>query len=248
VGDEEPVRRSYALSSSNVTVLASRGAFLDSSPFDGAVDGAIPVDRPASWRDRFDGALRERERELARTAEVPAASAPTARQSQVVPAPPAVGSTRDFRVLTDLRGSTFATSTARLRYVGDNILVYEDVGAPAPLARRDGEPDRHAHRPRPVPDRRGDLRRRVGHRPQRARDHPHDPAGERAHAGERVRAGLRRGLLLRLRPLVDEHQLEPRRDLLLDRARPDRAPQLRAAARVGALRPCRARSCTSSST
>jgi hypothetical protein len=37
-------------------------------------------------------------------------------------------------VLTDLRGSTFATSTARLRYVGDNILVYEDVGAPAPLA------------------------------------------------------------------------------------------------------------------
>jgi hypothetical protein len=59
---------------------------------------------------------------------------PSMRAANVVPAPPVLGSTRGFRVLTRLDGTAFTSTTARLRYAGTNILLYEDVNAPAPLA------------------------------------------------------------------------------------------------------------------
>jgi hypothetical protein len=50
------------------------------------------------------------------------------------PDPPALGSTRGFRVLARLDGTEFGSATARLRFAGANILLYEDIGAPSPLA------------------------------------------------------------------------------------------------------------------
>jgi hypothetical protein len=47
----------------------------------------------------------------------------------------ALGSERDFRVLAALpdpgESPTFATTTARLKYIGDRVLIYLDVSAPA---------------------------------------------------------------------------------------------------------------------
>jgi hypothetical protein len=49
------------------------------------------------------------------------------------PEPPAIGTTRNFHVLTRLDGTAFGTANARLRYAGTNILLYEDVASPAPM-------------------------------------------------------------------------------------------------------------------
>ena len=38
--------------------------------------------------------------------------------------------TRTFRVLGNLDGTTFVTATARLKYLGDNLAIYQDVEAP----------------------------------------------------------------------------------------------------------------------
>ena len=38
--------------------------------------------------------------------------------------------TRTFRVLGNLDGTTFVTATARLKYLGDNLAIYQDVDAP----------------------------------------------------------------------------------------------------------------------
>ena len=38
--------------------------------------------------------------------------------------------TRTFRVLGNLDGTTFVTATARLKYLGDNLAIYQDIDAP----------------------------------------------------------------------------------------------------------------------
>ena len=45
--------------------------------------------------------------------------------------------TRTFRVLSNLDGTSFVTATARLKYLGDNLAIYQDVDAP--LGFSDGE-------------------------------------------------------------------------------------------------------------
>lgn len=48
-----------------------------------------------------------------------------------IPAPPAAGSIRGFRVASSFTTNTYKTVAARLAYVGDNVLVYIDTLAPA---------------------------------------------------------------------------------------------------------------------
>ena len=37
---------------------------------------------------------------------------------------------RTFKVLRDLEGTSFVTATARLKYLGDNVAIYQDIDAP----------------------------------------------------------------------------------------------------------------------
>jgi hypothetical protein len=83
-------------------------------------------------RDRFDLALRQREALLvedARAAGVLRPS-PDVLSRQAFVAPPAVGSQRSFQVLSKFDGSAFKRITARVRYVGDHIILYVDVDQP----------------------------------------------------------------------------------------------------------------------
>lgn len=101
----------------------------------GSTEGAVvtrpPVAVPGerlSLPARFEGMLREREREL--SAAGARAPAPALSRAAGETAPPAVGSTRTFRVLSSLTGSDFKTVTARLGFAGTRILIYVDQQAP----------------------------------------------------------------------------------------------------------------------
>jgi len=89
-------------------------------------------------QQQFDDALRENARRDVmsgawHTASAPAARAPAARASKSITASvPDVGSLRDFHVLVGgLATFSSATISARLSYVGANLLLYVDTLAPA---------------------------------------------------------------------------------------------------------------------
>jgi hypothetical protein len=77
---------------------------------------------------RLDRTLRQIERELAPRAAGRARA--SVRRSRAVAAAPALGSTCNFEVLSDLSGNSFTTVTATLKYVGTSILIYVDQQAP----------------------------------------------------------------------------------------------------------------------
>jgi hypothetical protein len=107
----------------------ARFGFTLGAPASGAVASlAAAVAAPAlSPQARLDQALRRRERQLA---PLGAAQGP----HPALDAPPlaalTLNSTRTFRVLTDLNGDEFTDVTARLRYIGDEIVIYVDEAAP----------------------------------------------------------------------------------------------------------------------
>jgi hypothetical protein len=82
--------------------------------------------------DRFDFALREREARLVDEARAAGAlsATPDVLSRQALVTPPAVGSQRSFQVLSKFDGSAFKRITARVRYVGDHIILYVDVDQP----------------------------------------------------------------------------------------------------------------------
>ena len=75
----------------------------------------------------LEGILRSRERAIAAEARAQAMRAvrPVV-QAQGVTLPPPVGSARSFNVVSKLDGSRFTSVTARLRYVGEHLLLYVD--------------------------------------------------------------------------------------------------------------------------
>ena len=78
---------------------------------------------------RIDGFLRGRGARVAAAArQLGVARRPAASAVAI----PAVGSARDFHMPTDSTGNTYHTITATLKYVGQNLLVYVDNGAPSP--------------------------------------------------------------------------------------------------------------------
>jgi hypothetical protein len=85
---------------------------------------------------RFENAIRRRERKIAREARnEPRARATVFTQAALVPRLQQIGETRTFRVLSSIPENdnddpTFATVTAAIRFVGQNILIYVDQQAP----------------------------------------------------------------------------------------------------------------------
>jgi hypothetical protein len=127
-----------------LVVAQTAGAGSAQSPIDwrlGATAASAAAEAGAAStlrvRDEF-GAQREFEAFLRRTE---LSIAPQARREAVAarnspaylqpaPAPPALGTFRDFRVVAVLAGTSFTSVTTRLKYAGDHILLYVDtVGA-----------------------------------------------------------------------------------------------------------------------
>jgi hypothetical protein len=128
VGDAPNRPVAYALGVGSGAVAAARPeappASLDSRPL--ALPPAMrPV--PGERQRAFDAALRRRERKRA------AGGVSIPAPSFAVGPPPPAGSLRDFHVLAtlDTGQQTFRRVSARLAYVGGNILVYVDTLAPA---------------------------------------------------------------------------------------------------------------------
>lgn len=138
--DPSPAR-GYALSLEATTLAAEPGGIASVTP--------SLARRPTTPREALERTLRASERQLARTGIADEADALT-RDARVrragrvaadpaplagfpTPEPPALGSERSFKVLSRVDGTAYASSTARLRYAGANVLVYEDRTAPAPL-------------------------------------------------------------------------------------------------------------------
>jgi len=93
----------------------------------------VPKPEALALGDRFDLALREREARLIADARGTGAlqAQPSVVGPQALVAPPSLGSQRSFQVLAKFDGTTFKRITARVRYVGDHIVLYVDQDQPA---------------------------------------------------------------------------------------------------------------------
>jgi hypothetical protein len=82
---------------------------------------------------RFEATLRKIERSIAPRvhAETVVPAAPAAGRASAlnaaIAAPPPIGSTRTFKVVAAVDGSSFTSATARLVFSGDHVLVYVDT-------------------------------------------------------------------------------------------------------------------------
>jgi hypothetical protein len=101
-------------------VAAMRAAQQASGPAEFAASSAL---RPGLRQQAFEQAIFAR----ARSRPVSASFS----QSPVFLTPPALGSTRTFRVLSNFTASTWSTITAQLAYIGNNMYLYIDSAAPA---------------------------------------------------------------------------------------------------------------------
>jgi hypothetical protein len=83
---------------------------------------------------QLEGALRRREREVAAAARSGgSALGPLASKVRADAAPPAVGSSTSFHVLSSFtNGSQYTTDTAVLKYSGTHLLIYVSKNAPGP--------------------------------------------------------------------------------------------------------------------
>ena len=89
---------------------------------------SVGHDGDNALRREFEGTLRQLERSIA--PEVRAQPRPAVRPVAYAEGAlnaPSVGSTRTFKVVAKLDGSRFAEVSARLRYVGDHLLLYVDT-------------------------------------------------------------------------------------------------------------------------
>jgi hypothetical protein len=84
-----------------------------------------PLDNPI--QRQFESTLRGIERTLAPRAQLQAANLASTPPSAAIAPPPAIGSTRDFKVVAALDGSSFTNVTGRLIYSGTHLLLYADT-------------------------------------------------------------------------------------------------------------------------
>jgi hypothetical protein len=82
----------------------------------------------------FEGMLRKRERAVAAAARTSGAAAgPNASVIHTEAAPPVLGSSQPFHVLSDFAtGNSYTTDTATLKYIGTHLLIYVSKNAPGP--------------------------------------------------------------------------------------------------------------------
>ena len=132
--------------SAAVRALSARPSFMRAAPSRGPLIGTSKlmggaISRPRTKQISFTNALRKRARQNLQSGRWSAARGSAMRSvvstgisksiSRSVAAPPAVGSTRTFRVLGDSTGTVFKTVTASLAYAGNNVLLYIDTASPA---------------------------------------------------------------------------------------------------------------------
>lgn len=87
------------------------------------------IDNPT--RRSFEATLRRIERTIAPRARSEAlARLAAVTESFAIAQAPALGTTRDFKVVAALDGSSFTSATARLAYAGDHVLLYVDTIGP----------------------------------------------------------------------------------------------------------------------
>ncbi len=89
------------------------------------LSAAAPPAPPATAQERWDLALRRREREL--LSDRPTAPLPAPLAQAPAAAPPPVGSQRSFKVVAP--GGGFDEVRAVARYVGEHVVLYEDTAA-----------------------------------------------------------------------------------------------------------------------
>jgi hypothetical protein len=124
---------SYTLSSSASTATASRSpsdAGISASRIPGG--GTLPNFRNLTAERAAEGLLRARatQRDYGASVRTRMLPAMSAALSAVVP-PPAIGSIRSFRVVSNFTPTAYKTVGGKLAYAGDNILIYIDTLAPA---------------------------------------------------------------------------------------------------------------------
>ena len=99
-------------------------------PTAGTVGASVPAagDKLTSQRE-LDGFLRRNEIQIAPRARAEAAAdrGSTAYLQQTAAVPPALGSTRAFKVVAALDGTSFTSVSARLRFAGSHLLLYTDT-------------------------------------------------------------------------------------------------------------------------
>ena len=104
----------------------------DAPPVIGGQSPQPPFPQPQTAQQRVDARMREIERQLA-----PAAARQGNEPERVALEALTLNSERTFRVISDLgepdEPPAFASSVARLKYIGTHILIYVDKGAPAAL-------------------------------------------------------------------------------------------------------------------
>jgi hypothetical protein len=124
--------------SANVSTIATLG---DASVAQVSPPGPLVAPTLAPPNERFDRALRLREAALVTDARAAGTLRPSPNVlagAAATIAPPAVGTTRSFQVLSDFDGDSFKRVSARLRYAGSHILLYVDIDQP-PGALTDAE-------------------------------------------------------------------------------------------------------------
>ena len=91
----------------------------------------LPAAGDNQTRRAFEATLRRIERAVAPRARAEAlARLAAVPESFAVAQAPALGTTRDFKVVAALDGSSFTSATARLAYAGDHVLLYVDTIGP----------------------------------------------------------------------------------------------------------------------
>jgi hypothetical protein len=125
---DQPVDYTFATGDlAAASLTASRVAALKASPQAAgpAEFSALSGPRPGARQQAFEQAIFARAK--SRAAPVSASLATPPRLFL----PPALGSTRTFRVLSNFTASTWTTITAQLAYLGNNIYLYIDTASPA---------------------------------------------------------------------------------------------------------------------
>jgi hypothetical protein len=111
--------------------VAALRASLTQSPGANAV--ILPPRRPMQAQQAMDAALRARARRASGKLRLTALRTTVASRAHALIAPPALGSTRGFHVLSTWSSTnpTWKAVTAQLAYVGSSLLLYLDQAAPA---------------------------------------------------------------------------------------------------------------------
>jgi hypothetical protein len=120
----------FSLSAGTAAAAAGRVVFSQKRVLPIAPGASVDL---GQMQRKFEGMLRRREHSMSAAARASGgARGPLASRVFADVTPPAVGSTRPFKVRNSLTGSGTALDTAVLKYAGTHLLIYQSQNAPGP--------------------------------------------------------------------------------------------------------------------